>query len=459
MFKKLNTYTQFFKTIAKLAIPITIGQLGLVLMGFADIVMLGRYDTLAMSAAGVGNAVFFLFALIGIGTQYATSTLISIADGEGKSQQSIPIYKSSLWVTFVLSAVLMLVNVFFYYNFDVFGQTPDLTKSAKEYLWIINFSVPALLLFNCGKQVLDGLGKPNQSMIVTFIGLILNVILNDLFIYGHGGFPEMGLAGAAWASLSSRYLMALLMLLWVQFHPIIIHLKTKSIEAKSYFINILKIGLPIGFTYFFEIAAFSYALILAGRISELHSGAHQIAINLASITYMFVMGISAACNIVVGNHYGAKDQKGVRRSGFAAILLTIAIEGFFAIIFLIFNKDLPLIYTVDPILLEITPMLLVLSAFFQVSDGLQAVAAGALRGIKDTKVTGIIAFVSYWLIMMPGAYFLCFNLEMGINGIWLSFIIGLSFAAILLLYRFNTKTKLGRLKFDETDPMHSMVDI
>ena len=449
MIFKIKEYRETVISIARLAIPITIGQLGLVLMGFADVVMLGRYNTVSMSSAGVGNAVFFLFSLIGIGTLYAVSTIISIAVGEGKPQQTIPVFFSSLWVSLLLSAGLMGLNLLLYFNFDWFGQTPAISKLAKEFLWIVNFSLPALLFFNNGKQVMDGLGKTQISMYVTFFGLALNVFLNYFLIFGNYGAPEMGMSGAAWATVISRYTMAVIMLLWTWFHPRFIELKKIKIEAKSYVWSILRIGFPVGFTYFFEIAAFSYALIMAGRISELHSGAHQIAINLASITYMFVLGVSAACSIVVGNHYGAKDALGVRKAGFAAIGLTVAIELVFAILFMVFNEEIPLIYTDDVKLLAMTPSLIILAAFFQISDGLQAVGAGALRGIKDTRITGIIALVAYWFFMMPGAYYLCFELNMGIEGIWISFVVGLSFAAALLLHRFNYKTKAKRLVFED----------
>ena len=268
MIFKIKEYRETVISIARLAIPITIGQLGLVLMGFADVVMLGRYNTVSMSSAGVGNAVFFLFSLIGIGTLYAVSTIISIAVGEGKPQQTIPVFFSSLWVSLLLSAGLMGLNLLLYFNFDWFGQTPAISKLAKEFLWIVNFSLPALLFFNNGKQVMDGLGKTQISMYVTFFGLALNVFLNYFLIFGNYGAPEMGMSGAAWATVISRYTMAVIMLLWTWFHPRFIELKKIKIEAKSYVWSILRIGFPVGFTYFFEIAAFSYALIMAGRISE-----------------------------------------------------------------------------------------------------------------------------------------------------------------------------------------------
>lgn len=448
LLKFYHSYKELVWHISKLAFPITIGQLGLVLMGFADVVMLGNYKTIDMSAAGFGNAIFFLFMLLGVGTMYAVSTITSIADGEDRPQQAIPIFFSSIRVATVLSILLMGVNTWLYYNLSIFKQSPELTRLGAEYIRIVNYSVPALMFFNCGKQLLDGLGKTQMSMYVTFFGLILNVVLNYVLIFGKMGFDEMGLAGAAWATVISRFAMAIIMMVWAWWHPLMNELKKRPIEQISYFKEILKIGVPVGFTFFFEIAAFSIALVFAGMLSDLHSAAHQIAINLASITYMFVTGIAAAGNIIVGNHYGANDAAGIRRSGFAALIITVLIEILFALIFFIFYKQLPLIYTSDPNLLAITPPLILLAAIFQMSDGLQAVGAGVLRGIKDTRITGIIAFVCYWLIMIPGAYYLCFYTPMGINGIWLAFVVGLTFAAILLLYRFNKMSKPQNLKFE-----------
>lgn len=449
MFTKIKTYKNLFVQTAKLAYPITIGQLGLVLMGFTDTIMLGRVSNDAMGAASVGNAIFFLFMLIGVGTLYAVSTYTAIADGEGKPQQSIPIFKSSLRVNIWLSIALFAINLILYYNFDIFGQTPAVTAQGAEYLWIVNFSIPALLYYNSGKQMMDGLSKTHISMGVTFFGVGLNVLLNWVMVFGHWGCPAMGLAGSAWATNISRFAMAGLMLYWAWYHPYVMELKTKVIENIRYDIEIIKTGLPIGFTFFFEMAAFTFALIMCGWISEIHLAAHQIAIQLASLTYMFITGIATGGNILVGNFYGAKDKIGVRKAGFAAILLSLAVEALFALIFLIFSGELPKMYTEDLAVINMAQQLLFLAALFQLSDGIQAVAAGVLRGIKDTKITGIIAFVSYWLIMVPGAYLLCFKFNWGIQGIWFAFIFGLTFAAIWLLNRFYNRSLYKNLEFED----------
>lgn len=441
LFSKISSYRSLFIKISKLAWPITIGQLGLVLMGAADVIMLGHYRTLDMSSAGFGNAVFLLFVLLGVGTMFAVSTLTSIVDGEGNAQQAVPIFKSSILVALFLSALLMLLNLFIAENIAFFGQADEMAEMGREYLLIVNWSTPAMLLMNSGKQVMDGLGKTKAAMYVTFLGLLMNILFNYLLIFGKLGFSEMGLTGAAWATVISRYFMAIVMLIACWWSPLMAELKKRDIVQKSYFAEILRIGVPVGFTFFFEIAAFSVALIFAGQISVNHAAAHQIAIQLASITYMFVTGMAAAGNIAVGNHYGDNDPVGLRRAGLATLMLTIAIETLFALVFLLFNDELALLYNSDSAVLEIATPLIILAAFFQLSDGIQAVGAGILRGIKDTKVTSLIAFFSYWIVMTPGAWWLCFKTDCGINGIWISFIVGLSFAAVALVIRFNQQSK------------------
>lgn len=449
MLTKIKTYKTLFKQTAKLAWPITIGQLGLVLMGAIDTIMLGRLSTDIMDAAAVGNAIFFLIMLIGMGTLYAVGTFTAIADGEGKAQQSIPILFSSLRVSLILSVVIFGLNLLLYYNFGIFQQTPAVTAGGAEFLMIVNWGVPALMFYYSGKQMLDGLGRTSVSMYVTFFGVAMNIFLNWVMIYGNLGCPPMGLAGSAWATNYSRFAMGIVMLACAWYHPFVQKLKQLQIEYKKYDWAILKTGIPIGFTFFFEMGAFTAGLIMSGWIDETHQGAHQIAINLASITYMFITGIAAAGAIMVGNYYGAKDRLMVRKAGFAAILLGLGIEGLFALLFIALGSVLPLIYTKDEGVIEIAQSLLFLAAFFQLSDGLQAVGAGVLRGIKDTKITGIIAFVSYWIIMVPGAYLFCFTLQWGIEGIWFAFIVGLTFAAIWLLNRFFNQSLYSRLKFED----------
>ena len=436
----------YWKQLIRLAFPITMGQLGIVLMGVVDVVMLGRYNTNAMSAAGVGSAVFFLTALLGMGTLQSVSTMISISVGEGKPAQSILIFKQSFLLVLILLLGILVLNSFLYQHFNWFKQVPEIEHLAQTYFKLATYSLPAVLLFNNGKYFLDGLGKTAIAMWVTILGLILNIGLNYVLIYGHFGFKAMGLMGAAWATVIARYVMAIVMLIWAWWHPMVQTLKSATVENAYYRKSLFKIGLPIGFTYFFEIAAFSAALIIAGQLSALHAGAHQIAINLASITYMFVVGISTATTIMVGNHFGAKDALGIKRITVVALQLTILLEGVFALLIWLLKDIIPHWYTNDTALLNMTPGLLIMAALFQVSDGVQAVGAGVLRGMKDTLVSGVIAFVSYWLLMIPGAYF--WAKSHGIIGIWTAMVTALTLAAILMVWRLTRKVKSIHLNWE-----------
>ena len=200
---------------------------------------------------------------------------------------------------------------------------------------------------------------------------------------------------------------------------------------------------------FFEIAAFGVAQIMAGWLGKTYSAAHQMAINLASITFMITAGLSAAGTIMTGYHFGAKNKADIRVAAITVVILTFAFEFTFAGLFIVFNQPLATLYTDDATLLAVAPGLILLAAFFQLSDGLQSVASGLLRGIQDVKIPSVMAFISYWLIMIPACYLLAFTFGYGVKGIWIGFIIGLSFAASVLLLRFHWVLK--RLAFENIE--------
>ena len=435
--------------IVKLAIPITIGQLGFMLMGFADTVMLGKYSTIEMSAASFGNVVFFQVIIFGMGLLFAVSTLVSISIGEEKPEKSIGIFYSSILLSFLLSIVLYIILYILIENIHWFGQTETIGLLGGQYLYIVNFSTPFIIFFTCSKQLMDGYSKTKVSMYITFIGLSLNILLNWILIFGHFGFEKMGLIGAAWATTIARFVMMVLMISTIFANKDFRFYQTIYIEKKSYLKDLLKLGVPIGFSFFFEIFAFSTGLIMAGWISEIALAAHQIAFNIASLTYMFVTGIAAAASIIVGNYYGSKNKEAIKTTFIQTIKLTLFIEVIFVILLFALYAKIPLIYTKDVEVIALSTGLVILSAFFQVSDGIQAVVGGCLRGIKDTKFIGIISFFSYCIIMIPGAYFLSFYLNLGVKGIWYSFIIGLTFAAIFMVYRFYYKTFKKSIIFED----------
>lgn len=439
------------KSAFRLSLPIVAGQLGLVLMGFFDTVQVGGLGATYMGACGVSNSVYFLFTLLGMGVLYSVSPLVSEAFGENHGWKSIGVMRSAIKVSLILSLLFYCVMVVAVQHFSIFRESETITGLSQRFLRVLNYSTPALIFFTLGKQFMDGQGRTKVSMVVMLIGLVCNVFLNWVLIYGKLGFPAYGIEGAAIATGSSRVLMCLMLwgyiLLDKKTQALIRMYTSVSVPGKSYVMQILQIGIPSGLLMFFEVAAFSAGQIMSGWLGEDSLASFQVAINLASITFMMVSGLAAAGTIMIGYAFGKKDKEGLRIAGNTVYLLAICSQLIFAVFFLVFHYQLPRIYTSDGAVISSAASLLLLAALFQMSDGLQVVGSGILRGMQDVKVPSLLAFTSYWVIMVPFGYLLAFHFNMGVNGIWVGFVVGLSVAALLMYLRF--RAKLNTIEFTE----------
>jgi MATE family multidrug resistance protein len=345
----------------------------------------------------------------------------------------------------VVSAVLTLL--FMIVIWIVIAHLPVLRHSdtdnllATQFLRIVNFSTGGIFFFMAGKQFLDGMGRTKVGMVITIGGLFLNVFLNWVLIYGRLGMPRMGIQGAAIATTTARIAMTITILVFIWQDARILGLRkefNKHIgEGLKYIKPILVIGIPAGLQFFWEVAAFSAGQIMSGWISVEAEAAHMIAIGLASITFMVLTGISASGTIMIGYSLGSRDRDGMRIAGNTVLMICVAFELLFALLFFTCHNILPRLYTDNLPVISLASAMLLLAAVFQISDGLQAVAAGALRGMQDVKFPAVIAFISYWIIMIPACYILAFPMHLGLQGIWIGFIIGLSLAAVLQLIRFR----------------------
>ena len=282
------------------------------------------------------------------------------------------------------------------------------------------------------------------AMVISILANIINAFANWVLIFGELGFPKLGLAGAAWATLASRTFMAIVIMFYVmrndkfKQYDVTFHFRGLNIPVIK---KILGLGLPSGFQYFFEVGAFSFAVIMIGWIGTNELAAHQIAINLASISFMGVLGISQAASIRVGNAMGEQSVSKIRKAGFTAIVLGAAIMSLAGLTFVLLNKFLPSLYIDDEAVISIASRLIIIAAIFQLSDGIQAVGIGVLRGLTDVKGPTIITFIAYWIISLPIAYLLAFNFNLGVDGVWIGLLIGLTVSAFLLTLRFNYKSK------------------
>jgi MATE family multidrug resistance protein len=435
---------QHIKETFLLAYPVIIGQLGVIMMGVVDSMMVGELGAVPLAAASLANSFVFLFFIIGIGISFAVTPLVAISVGGKNFNECGILFRQSLLVNMVVSIILMLIVVLCSDILIYFEQPDEVVKLASSYTKIIGISIIPAMLFQTYKQFIEGLSVMRPAMVITILANLINAAVNWLLIYGNLGFPRLELDGAGWATFSSRIFMAFLLMYYVNKSG-----KFKQYDVSFHFKNlnraiikkILKLGLPSGFQYFFEVGAFSFAVIMIGWLGAKQLAAHQIAINLASISFMAILGISAAGGIRVGNAVGEQNIIKVRRAGFTSVFLGMAVMASSGIIFIAFRSLLPKLYIDDPIVISIASSLLVIAALFQLSDGIQGVGIGILRGLTDVKIPTIITFISYWIIGLPCGYLLAFTFGFGVQGVWIGLLLGLTASAVMLTLRFNFKSK------------------
>jgi len=433
-----------------LAYPVMLSQLGQILVGVSDSVMVGQLGTAPLAGVSLGNSIFILFLTFGIGISYGITPLVAKADGERNNNKIIEVLKHGFLVNGITGLILFMLLFLTSFIFPYLNQPEDVILLAKPYFLVISFSIIPFMVFQVFRQFAEGLSLTRQAMIITISGNILNVFFNYILIFGKFGLPAYGLVGAGIATLISRIYMAFAMILFVAygqiFKPYWKEFRKKGLD-KGIIRNILSIGLPSGLQFIFEVGAFSLAAIMIGWLGATSLAAHQIAINLAAITYMMATGLATATTIRVGNQLGRKDYKSMRMVGFTGFYMSAIFMGFNALILITGRHFFPTLYINEPEVIEIASSLLFIAAVFQLSDGVQVVGLGALRGMADVKIPTLITLLAYWILALPVGYVFGFSLNMGAFGIWIGLLTGLTIAAVLLYIRFN-KLSLARLYFD-----------
>lgn len=438
------TKREHYITNFKLAYPVMLGSLGHIMVGVADSAMVGQLGALPLAAVSLSNSIFVVPLVFSMGIAFGMTPMVANADGEGNIKKSARYLKNGLLVNLVSSIVMCAAIFGLSYYIQDMGQDPIVATLSLPYLQVITISIIPLMFFLTYKQFAEGLSDTKAAMRVSLAANFLNVILNYVLIYGKLGFPEMGLLGAGYSTLISRVVMAIAMYFYFRskkhfyaYRELFIEVKIKWESAKE----LLTIGLPTALQYIFEVSAFAFSAIMIGWISPLDLAAHQIAISLASISYMLASGISAATSIRVGNQLGKKDYKSLREATITLMNMVVIFMMVTGVIYLLGKEFFPSLYTDDLQVIEIAANLLIITTLFQLSDGVQVVALGGLRGLSDVKAPTIITFASYWIIAVPVAAILGFYFNLGVVGIWSGLAIGLTVAAILLFFRLNQKTK------------------
>lgn len=432
-------YLKHYKQTISLSVPVVLSQLGHITVTVADSAMVGQTGTVPLAAAAFAGSTFYATMLFGIGISYAITPLISAALVKSNKDRIGKLLKNSLIIYPILGVLLSLLLILISRFYDSFGQEAEVAKAAVPYLILLAVSIIPVMVFQVFRQFLEGLSQTRQSMVISLITNLLNIILNYVLIFGEFGFPELGLLGAGIATLISRIIAAVIITIYVfkaeAYQKYISALK-EAVMEKQVIKELLSLGLPSGLQLVFEVTAFGFSAIMVGWIGKDALAAHQIALNISAVTYMIYTGISAAAAIRVGTFFGREDQVNQRRAGFTSMglaMITIIISG---VLIIAFRDLLPLLYTSDLNVLNITSSIFIIVALYQVGDGLQVVGLGALRGLTDVKIPTIVTLISYWLIALTLGYVMAFKFEYGIYGVWIGLLAGLSIAGVLHCARF-----------------------
>jgi multidrug resistance protein, MATE family len=439
-----SNYIKNYKATFYLAFPVVLSQLGHIMVGVVDTAMVGMIGTIPQAAVALSNSLYTLVLVFGLGVSYGVTPLVAAADSSKDISQNSDLLKHGIVINTVLGILLFLLLFSLSPVLNFFNQKQEVVDLAIPFLNVMMLGMIPLCIFSGFKQFTEGLSFTRIAMLITVGSNILNILLNYLMIFGHWGFPKMGLMGSCWASFISRVIMAVTMFGYVYYNK---HFKEYWIGfnfknlSKELTKKILGIGIPSGLQWVFEVGAFAFAVIMIGWISPNAQAAHQIALSVAATTYMMASGLSAAASVRVGNQAGLKSSEGVRAAGFSAFIIVFLFMGVCALCFILFKDQLPMLFTKDPEVISIASSLLVIAAFFQLSDGTQVVGLGALRGVKDVTLPTIITLIAYWVIGLPASYYFAFKLNLGVNGVWYGLSLGLLIAAISLFFRFNYVSK------------------
>lgn len=438
------TLTHHFRTNTALAVPVMLSMLGQVMTGVADSIMVGWTGAVPLAASSFANVFFTIPLFFGVGVSYAITPLVAEADGAGNRSRIVEVLKNGTLINLATGLFLMACIFSITPLLSYLQQPEEVVNLAIPYLWIVALSILPSMVFQTYRQFAEGLHDTRTAMIIVVGSNLLNVLLNYLLIFGKFGFPELGLNGAGWATLISKIVMGSSMFLYVYYGT-----KFKEYSAafsfsgysKKLIHQLLHIGLPAGSQFIFEAGAFGFSAIMMGWFGTTALAAHQIALNLATISYMTTSGLASAAAIRVGHFLGKRDKKQMSRAAFTLIVMALFLMIAWAVLFISARYYLPMLYINNSEVISVSATLLIIAGFFQLSDGMQVVCAGALRGLQDVKIPSFLIFVAYWALALPLGYYLAFVLKLGPEGIWYGLLFGLTLVAIALFVRLSSLMK------------------
>jgi MATE family multidrug resistance protein len=419
-----------------LAAPVVLAELGWMAMGVVDTLMVGPLGPEAIGAVGVGSSLFMALAVFGMGVLLGLDTLVSHSYGAGLIEDCHRWLVHGTAMALALAVPITLASFGVLGTLDLWGLDPRVRPLTRQYLAVVLWSTPPLLLYAAFRRYLQALTFVRPVMFALLSANLINALANYVLIYGAFGAPELGVAGAAWATVISRAYMAVFLLLTIVVAERRSHtglFDTPLAIEMTRCGRLLVLGLPAAMQIVLEVGVFAASTALAGRLPPASIAAHQIAMNMAAVAFMVPFGVSSAAAVRVGHAVGRRDAPGTARAGWAALLLGVGFMALAALAFVLFGRQLIGAFTTDAGVLAIGILLLRVAAVFQLFDGLQGVATGVLRGVGNTRTPMAWNFAGHWLIGLPLGYHLTFHREWGVMGLWIGLSVGLIIVGAVLL--------------------------
>ncbi len=445
---------QYTKPFLKLALPVMLTQVGQVSVNLFDNIIVGKLlGAQALASVSLGNSVFFSIFVFALGFSLAIPPLVSEAHSRNDHNTINSVFRHGFIINMSIGLILMILLLFampLLYHMD---QPPEVIPDTIAFLTIMTLSIVPFMAFQTLREFSEGLSFTIGVTKATIIANVINIVLNYVFIKGMFGFPEMGVRGSALASLIARIFMVAFLYYILVKQPgtrrYIKHFSLKVVGfSKEMFSRMIKIGFPTSLQMFFEVTAFAGAAFICGLVSANDIASHQIALSMASFTFNLSIGFSVASTVMIGRRAGERDFVGLKKVGINNIKIVFIFMAFCGLFFIVGRDVLPTFFTQkeDVKVILLASQLLIIAALFQLSDGVQVVALGILRGIQDVKVPSLITFVAYWIITIPLGYFLTVTMKMGAYGMWIALGLGLTISAVFLVLRFF---KLSQRKIDK----------
>lgn len=432
---------QKIREILRIGLPIMLGQACVIILAFADNIMIGWHSVDELAASSFVNNVMNLFILTELGFATGMTPMIGADNGTGNIKGIGITVKNGLVTNGIIGGISIILLTIIYFCLDHFGQAPELMPYIKPYFAIIGISTLFALGFNVLKQFTDGICRPMISMTLLMIGNLLNIFGNWVLIYGKLGFPEMGLTGAGISTLVSRALILLVFVVFI-FKSKKMNEYARAIKeallSRGEMKTVFKMGYPVGIQMALESSTFTFAAVMAGWLGVIQLAAHQVVITISQLFFLMMQGLSFAVSILVSNAFGRKDLGSVREYARKGYFMTLGISVTLSALLYCFRYQAAGIFTDSPEVSAMAVSLFFLLFAYQFGDGLQLCFANVLRGIQDVRPIMYAAFVSYYLIAIPSAYVLGFKTSLGIHGIWLGFPIGLTLAGIFFYARYRS---------------------